>query len=85
MKTLANYNAAPAPEKFRAVDLCELAEIAAELDAAGAAGDTVADRDAEIASLAIAAQALGATIFVARDEDGYFFASDSDFFAATPE
>ncbi len=82
MKTLANYAAPPAPERFREIDLAELGEIAAELDAAGAAGDTVADRDAEIASLAIAVQSLGNAVFVARDEDGYYFASDSDYFAA---
>jgi len=85
MQHVIEYNAAPAADRFREVDAAELGEIIREIRqaeaSASAAGDGYYDAwhvDIDAATLAAELQdAFGELIFVARDEDGYYFAHEA--------
>lgn len=84
MQHVIEYNAAPAADKFREIDADELAEIIREIRVAEeSARQTEWSYDAwqtDIAAATRAAElqdAFGELIFVARDEDGYYFAHEA--------
>lgn len=84
MQHVIEYNAAPAADKFREIDADELVEIIREMRVAEkSARQTEAAYDTwqtDIAAATRAAElqdAFGERIFVARDEDGYYFAHET--------
>lgn len=84
MKHLIEYTAAPTADKFREVDAAELGEIireirVAEASASAAGGVYYDDWQVDIGAATRAAElmdAFGERIFVARDEDGFYFAHE---------
>lgn len=84
MKHIIDYTSAPAEDRFREIDQTELAAIIREIrgseDSARVAGGWYYDAwqtDIDAATRAAEIQdSEGARIFVARDEDGYYFASE---------
>lgn len=81
MKNVREYNAAPDASKFHEVDAAELAEIINEIrslehtattDGARANWETDIDAATEAAELM---DAFGHRVYVAQDEDGYYFAT----------
>ena len=82
MKNVTEYNAAPEFDKFREVDAAELAEIIREIRASEHTATTEWSRDGwetDIAASTRAAELMdevGHRVFVAQDEDGYYFATE---------
>ena len=80
MKHLAQYNAPPADERFVEIDAAELAAVLHRLHqdlAHPALADRVHETNDEIGVATRAAELMdseGATILMARDEDGLYFA-----------
>lgn len=84
LQNVIEYNAAPTADKFREIDAAELAEIIREIRVnETSARQTEWAYDAwqiDIAAATRAAElqdAFGSRIFVARDEDGYYFAHEA--------
>ena len=82
MKNVTEYTAAPDADKFREVDAAELAEIIREIRASEHTATTEWARDGwetDIAASTRAAELMddfGHRVFVAQDEDGYYFATE---------
>jgi formylmethanofuran dehydrogenase subunit E len=83
MKNVTEYSAAPDTSKFREIDTIELAEIIREIRSSeDSAMATEWSRDAwqtDIDAATRAAElmdAFGHRVFVAQDEDGYYFATE---------
>lgn len=85
MKHVIDYSAPPADDKFHTVDAKELGELILQIrvneESARLAGGWYYDAwqsDINAATLAAEQQdAFGATVLVAQDEDGYYFATKS--------
>ena len=80
MKNVTEYTAAPEFDKFREVDAAELAEIIREIRDSEHTATTEWARDGwetDIAASTRAAELMdGHRVFVAQDEDGYYFATE---------
>jgi hypothetical protein len=83
MKNVKEYNAAPDASKFREVDSSDLAEIIREIrssEDSAMANDWSRDAwQTDIDAATRAAElmdAFGHRVFVAQDEDGYYFATE---------
>ena len=82
MKNVTEYTAAPDADKFREVDAAELVEIIREIRDSEHTATTDWSRDAwetDIDASTRAAELMDAfahRVFVARDEDGYYFATE---------
>ena len=80
MKNVTEYNAAPEFDKFREVDAAELAEIIREIRDSEHTATTEWARDGwetDIAASTRAAELMdGHRVFVAQDEEGYYFATE---------
>lgn len=79
MTHLIAYNAPPTPEHFCEIEAKELAAIIHELrHCTRDAREEDLNADIDAASRAAELDSKGARIFVARDEDGYYFARWSE-------
>lgn len=90
MKNVTEYTAAPEFDKFREVDAAELAEIIREIRDSEHTATTEWARDGwetDIAASTRAAELMddfGHRVFVAQDEDGYYFATEPSFAVSAP-
>ena len=82
MKNVTEYTAAPDADKFREVDAAELVEIIREIRDSEHTATTEWARDGWETDIAASTRAaelmddLGHRVFVAQDEDGYYFATE---------